>query len=102
MPRDLRFLAAPNERHGVVEWEIDEDPRVRGYQVYREFAPGDWQPIGASEVQGFVDMMTLPGVDYRYRVASFDEDGAESDLSAPVTVQALRTNLIFQSRFERP
>lgn len=102
VPRDLRFLTAPNERHGVVEWEIDEDPRVRGFQVYREFAPGDWQPIGASDVQGFVDMMTLPGVDYRYRVASFDEDGAESDLSAPVTVQALRTNLIFQSRFERP
>lgn len=102
VPERLRFYTALDERHSLIEWDSADDERVRGFQVYREFGEGNWQPIGASEVNGFVDLMTLLGEDYRYRVASYDEDGAESDLSAPLTVQArITTDVIFESSFER-
>lgn len=100
VPRELRIHTAANERHALIEWEIDEDPRVRGFQVYREFAAGDWQPIGASESPGFVDLMTVPGESYRYRIASFDGEGAESDLSAAVSVIPRSSDPIFESGFE--
>lgn len=100
VPHDIRLQTAANERHALLEWAIDPDTRVRGFQVYREFAAGDWQPIGASEVAGFVDLMTEPGQTYRYRIASFDADGAESDLSAAVTVVPRSSLGVFADGFE--
>lgn len=103
VPEALAFRSTLDERHALLQWRISEDPRVRGFQVYREFAAQDWQPIGVSEVEGFVDLMTVPGEVYRYRIASYDEDGHESALSAVLTVQPrMRMDTVFADGFEGP
>jgi len=56
------------------------------YRVYLEDVAGDLFLLGQSDSEGFLDLLAVNGELYRYRVASLDSWGHESDVSEPVDV----------------
>jgi|GEM_PF-1581804 len=64
-----------------LQWRGSTDPRVVGYRVYRREANGRYVPLGASAVEGFLDLSAQFGVMRTYAVTSYSRRGVESELS---------------------
>ncbi len=85
-PGDARAYDTPDDQGGsiTVEWRLSPDDagtRLAGYEVHR--AAGDtgrFQPVGQVPRgnTAYNDGEAADGIDYRYRVAAVDADGAAS------------------------
>lgn len=85
-----------------LNWPDPEDPLVAGWRIYADDGDGQWQPLGSTPVNGFLDLSAQFDQERSYRVASFSADGAESAPSAVVTVapRPLVPLSIFANDFE--
>lgn len=102
-PTGLR-ISQVDEIAGTVEldWDINADPDLAGYNVYRRLGNEDSFSLIASGVSlsGYLDAEIPAGTDFLFAVSAVDTNGNESDRSnvAPVpldffgTVSGFRTN----------
>ena len=88
MPTDLSALAQTGNSLVYLNWTPSTDRRVVGYRIYRAQDGGAAVPIGSTFVAGYVDLGASLDHVYKYRVISYNVDGVESDLSAPLIVTA--------------
>jgi hypothetical protein len=68
-----------------LSWQLDTEPDLAGYIVYRREAAGSWQRISPAQPlvgPGFHDARIQPGHTYRYAVTAIDQGGHESARSA--------------------
>lgn len=68
-----------------LQWRGSTDPRVAGYRVYRREPSGRYVPLGASPLEGFLDLSAQFGVMRSYAVTSYSRRGVESELSEPTS-----------------
>jgi hypothetical protein len=110
LPAPTKLLASTRMGMSVtqLQWRGSTDPRVVGYRVYRREADGQYVPLGASAVEGFLDLSSQFGVMRTYAVSSYSARGVESPLSDP-TGAAPEARLagpegdeVFRSGFESP
>lgn len=85
-PEDLRSLLRAGDRHVVLQWQAASDPQVASYEIERARVLPDgsqsaWSLIGASRTNGFIDLTTLTGATYVYRVRGVSENGLVSAAS---------------------
>ncbi len=86
-PTDLGASARPGQPVALLHWTPSADERVAGYRVYRSVDGGASKPAGSSFVAGWLDLDARGGHRYRYTVASFTQDGLESEPGAPVELR---------------
>lgn len=82
-PEDLRSLLRAGDRHVVLQWQAANDPQVASYEIERarimeDGAYTDWSLVGGSPTNGFIDLTTLSGATYAYRVRAISENGLVS------------------------
>jgi hypothetical protein len=88
-PGNTRAGASPVGPGVLLNWTGVQDGRVLGYDVYRsDRGTGPFLPIGQTGVAAFLDDSAVAGPIYYYRVASRDERGNSSLLSAVVATTA--------------
>lgn len=87
LPVPTTLLASNRTGHPVTQlsWRGSTDPRVAGYRVYRREADGRYVPLGASTLEGFLDLSAQFGVMRTYAVTTYSQRGVESPLSDPVS-----------------
>jgi hypothetical protein len=105
MPKDIfppaapqRLVAVPirdeNQATGTaggyieLSWDINQEPDLQGYWVYRSEQPGTTGQRINKELlltPTFRDNNAVQGKQYTYRVTAVDRSGNESSLSSPVT-----------------
>jgi hypothetical protein len=105
-PKDIFPPAAPQRLISVVvpatqmasayvelSWEINAEPDLAGYWVYRSEQPDTpGQKLNSQLLLSptFRDMTALPGKRYFYRVSAVDSSGNESPLSSSVPAETPR------------
>ncbi len=88
VPTDLSALAQTGNSLVYLNWTPSTDRRVVGYRIYRAQDGGAAASIGSTFVAGYVDLGASLDHVYGYRVSSYNVDGVESELSAPLIVTA--------------
>ncbi len=69
-PQQIDYVYASGIQSGItVTWNALEN--VEGYVVYRKDATGDWEEIGKTITNTFVDNSAFAGVTYYYAVSGF-------------------------------
>jgi hypothetical protein len=104
VPQSLASDTLPGIPQVQLGWDDVADARVAGYRVYVRRTDGSWDPLGASPVQGFLDLSSSFNVARTYAVASYSARGIESAKSEPVTVMTmpLGAEPDFRDGFEDP
>lgn len=89
VPQQLQAVADPEGRAIDLSWQPDTEPDLAGYIVYRSEAGAQPQRLTASPQPSpsFRDTKVQPGHAYEYAVSAIDQDGNESQRSAPVQEQ---------------
>ncbi len=85
VPQTLLASARKGMPVTQLQWHGSSDPRVVGYRVYRRETNGRFVPLGASAVEGFLDLSAQFGVMRSYAVSSYSRRGVESELSEPTS-----------------
>lgn len=106
-PEDLRSLLRAGDRHVVLQWQAASDPQVSSYEVERarlmdDGTRSDWSLVGGSQTNGFIDLTTLSGATYAYRVRGISENGLVSPPSREtIAKQDIRVPLgLFRDGFD--
>lgn len=89
VPRNVGSSLLPGVPHVQLGWEPAGDERVAGYRVYIKQTDGQWAPLGASPVNGFLDLAASFHLARTYAISSYSARGVESGLSEEATVMPL-------------
>ncbi|MDD6488607.1 MAG: hypothetical protein PUG48_02170, partial [Clostridia bacterium] len=63
--------------NGGVEIKWNKNDALYGCQVYRKTADSEWQSVGVSDTDNYVDKDVSSGVEYFYTISCLDENGKE-------------------------
>lgn len=86
--RDENQATGNGGGHIELSWDINQEPDLQGYWVYRSEQPGTiGQRISTNLLltPTFRDNTAMVGKQYTYRVTAVDRSGNESPFSSPVT-----------------
>lgn len=84
-----------------ITWEENKERDIAGYNVYFAYSYwGDYELIGHTKGNYFVDFDAVNGELYYYGVAAYDYDGNESELSYDKVYGVARPEGINQSIFD--
>ncbi len=97
-PRDV--FAINGDNRVDISWEENRERDLAGYNVYFSYDNYEFELIGSSNENYFIDYEARNGEVYYYAIASYDFDGNESDLSAETVVGIARPEGFNQAVFD--
>ena len=98
-PRNISTVTGDNRVD--VYWDDNTERDLAGYNVYYSYSyHGDYELIGSTETNSFVDYGASNGVTYYYAVTAYDYNGNESDLSSDVVYDTPRPEGFNQAIFD--
>ena len=81
--------AIPGVNSIELAWDVNREPDLKGYQVYRALESGDFVRLGELQPNpSFRDAAIVSGKRYRYRITAIDQSGNESAPGEIVEVTA--------------
>ncbi len=98
-PSNIRTVTGDNRVD--IYWDYSPQGDVAGYNVYYSFTyDGEYELIGSTESNYFIDSDAKNGDTYYYAVTAYDYDGNESDLSYDVVYDTPRPEGFNQAVFD--
>lgn len=83
----IGLTAKGYDRHIDLSWQVDTEPGVESYRIYRSSDGGAFAPIGIQKghIGRYEDFLGASDKTARYRISAVDGEGRESPLSGTVT-----------------
>ena len=81
------FVAKGYDRHVDLSWQVDTEPGVESYRIYRSVDGKPFEPIAIQKghIGRYEDFIGASGKSASYRISAVDGEGRESSLSATAT-----------------
>lgn len=98
-PENVQTFVGDNQVE--IEWNENSERDIAGYNVYFAYSYwGDYELVGNTKNNYYVDYDAINGELYYYAVAAYDYDGNESELSYDMVYGVARPEGINQSIFD--
>ena len=99
IPTGVKVLVGDNRID--LYWIDNRDPDLAGYNIYFSYSyDGEYQIIGSSPYNYFIDDEAVNGNKYYYAITAYDYNGNESELSLDVVYATSRPEGFNQSIFD--
>jgi hypothetical protein len=87
-----------------ITWDPSTDTRIAGWRIWKLDSTGVWRHLGSTRSPGYLDFRGAVGARNSYRVASYSNNGIESQPSADasIVIEPRIDEEIFRNSFESP